>query len=65
MKYMNLLINIDESIHPGKISRKDIKDLYIKEVVENIQIKDSKKLKVVIDCGNGAADASLQNYFKN
>ena len=38
--------NIDESIHPGKISRKDIRDLYIKEVIENIQIKDGKKTEI-------------------
>ena len=56
--------NIDESIHPGKISRKDIRDLYIKEVIENIQIKDSKKLKVVIDCGNGAAGCIAPKLFQ-
>ena len=56
--------NIDESIHPGKISRKDIRDLYIKEVIENIQIKDGKKLKVVIDCGNGAAGCIAPKLFQ-
>ena len=56
--------NIDESIHPGKISRKDIRDLYIKEVIENIQIRDSKKLKVVIDCGNGAAGCIAPKLFQ-
>ena len=56
--------NIDESIHPGKISRKDIRDLYIKEVIENIQIRDSKKLKVVIHCGNGAAGCIAPKLFQ-
>ncbi len=56
--------NIVESIHPGKISRKDIRDLYIKEVIENIQIKDTKKLKVVIDCGNGAAGCIAPKLFQ-
>ena len=56
--------NIDESIHPGKISRKDIRDLYIKEVIENIQIRDNKKLKVVIDCGNGAAGCIAPKLFQ-
>ena len=56
--------NIDESIHPGKISRKDIRDLYIKEVIENIQIRDSKKLKVGIDCGNGAAGCIAPKLFQ-
>ena len=38
--------------------------MYIKEVIENIQIKDSKKLKVVIDCGNGAAGCIAPKLFQ-
>ena len=47
--------NKNKSVNAGIISKIDIKDSYIKEVVNNIKIRDNKKLKVVIDCGNGAA----------
>ena len=56
--------NKNESAFKGIISTIDIKDLYIKEVVNNIQIKDNKKLKVVIDCGNGAAGCIAPRLFK-
>ena len=54
----------NESIYPGTISKIDIKGLYIKEVVENIQIKENKRLKVVIDCGNGAAGCIAPKLFR-
>ncbi len=56
--------NKNESCHTGTISRIDIRDLYIKEVSDNIQIKGSKKIKVVIDCGNGAAGCIAPKLFK-
>ena len=56
--------NKNESANTGIISKIDIKDLYVKEVVNNIQIKDNKKLKVVIDCGNGAAGCIAPKLFK-
>ncbi len=56
--------NKNESAFKGIISTTDIKDLYIKEVVNNIKIKDNKKLKVVIDCGNGAAGCIAPRLFK-
>ena len=37
----------------GKIASKDFKDEYISEIKKNIVVKE--KLKVVIDCGNGAS----------
>jgi phosphomannomutase/phosphoglucomutase len=40
----------------------DIKDYYISEVAENIEI--DKKIKVVIDCGNGAAGCVAPKLYK-
>ena len=40
----------------------DIKDCYISEVVKNIKI--NKKIKVVIDCGNGAAGCVAPKLYK-
>ena len=50
---------------PGKIISKDIKEEYILEVTENIKINKDKKIKVVIDCGNGAAGCIAPELFKN
>ena len=50
----NLINNIDEvPERKGKIRFKDFKDDYILEIKKNIVLKE--KLKVVIDCGNGAS----------
>ena len=50
----NLINNIDEvPERTGKIRFKDFKDDYILEIKKNIVLKE--KLKVVIDCGNGAS----------
>ena len=50
----NLLNKTDEvSKRKGKITFKNFKDEYISEIKKNIVLKD--KLKVVIDCGNGAS----------
>ncbi len=50
----NLINNIDEvPERKGKIRFKDFKDEYILEIKKNIVLKE--KLKVVIDCGNGAS----------
>ena len=40
----------------------DVKDHYISEVTENIQV--DKKIKVVIDCGNGAAGCVAPKLYK-
>ena len=49
------LINQERQLAPktSHVKIVDIKDRYISEVTENIQV--DKKIKVVIDCGNGAA----------
>ncbi|MEC8217730.1 MAG: phosphomannomutase/phosphoglucomutase [Pseudomonadota bacterium] len=56
--------NKNKSDNAGIISKIDIKDSYIKEVVDNIKIRGNKKLKVVIDCGNGAAGCIAPKLFK-
>ena len=62
--YKLINANKNESKNPGIISKIDIKDSYIREIVNNIQIKDNKKLKVVIDCGNGASGCVAPKLFK-
>ena len=50
----NLINNTTKvSDHKGKIIYRDFKDEYISEIKKNIVVKE--KLKVVIDCGNGAS----------
>ena len=50
----NLINNTTKvSNHKGKIIYRDFKDEYISEIKKNIVVKE--KLKVVIDCGNGAS----------
>ena len=50
----NLINNTAKvSDHKGKIIYRDFKDEYISEIKKNIVVKE--KLKVVIDCGNGAS----------
>ena len=56
--------NKNKSDNAGIISKIDIKDSYIKEVVDNIKVRGNKKLKVVIDCGNGAAGCIAPKLFK-
>ena len=61
------LIEVDATI-PDKLgvtSFQDIKEEYINEVKENIDLKSAKKIKVVIDCGNGAAGCIAPRLFKN
>ncbi len=48
---------------PGKIEFLDIKSNYVEEVKNNIQIDDNVRLKVVIDCGNGAAGCIAPKLF--
>ena len=61
--YNLLYINKDKSEVPGKIEFLDIKSNYVKEVKNNIQIDDKFKIKVVIDCGNGAAGCIAPKLF--
>ena len=47
----------------GTIVYKDIKKEYIQEVKENVDINN--KVKIVIDCGNGAAGCIAPDLFKS
>ena len=59
------LINEKElfSKDPGQITFKDIREEYLQEVKKNIHIKS--EIKVVIDCGNGAAGCIAPQLFKS
>jgi phosphomannomutase/phosphoglucomutase len=58
------LINQERDLAPktSHVKIVDIKDHYISEVTENIQV--DKKIKVVIDCGNGAAGCVAPKLYK-
>ena len=48
----------------AEITFTDIKENYINEVLNNINIPKDKKLKVVLDSGNGAAGCIAPDLFK-
>jgi len=48
----------------GKITFIDVREKYISEVLKNIKLEGKKKIKVVIDCGNGAAGCIAPKLFK-
>ena len=48
----------------AEITFTDIKENYINEVLNNINIPKDKKLKVVLDSGNGAAGCVAPDLFK-
>ena len=58
------LINQERDLAPktSHVKIVDIKDHYISEVAENIKV--DKKIKVVIDCGNGAAGCIAPKLYK-
>jgi len=58
------LINQSQDIseNNGKIISKDFKEEYISEIKKNISINE--KLKVVIDCGNGASGCIAPKLYK-
>ena len=60
------LIKNDETLNDssvGNIIYSDIKEIYISEILKNIDT-DISKLKLVIDCGNGAAGFIAPELFK-
>ena len=60
------LIKNDETLNDssvGQITYSDIKEIYISEILKNIDT-DISELKVVIDCGNGAAGFVAPELFK-
>lgn len=46
----------------GKLTEEDVLDAYVKTIQENIQI--SRPLKVVVDCGNGAAGVIAEKLYQ-
>ena len=62
---LNLIKN-DETLNDsseGQITYSDIKEIYISEILKNIDT-DISELRVVIDCGNGAAGFVAPELFK-
>ena len=63
---LNIIKNNENiSATPGTIISKDIKNEYISEVTKNIENNKDKKIKVVIDCGNGAAGCIAPKLFNS
>ena len=58
---LNNDIKFSESV--GSIKSLNVKDSYIEEVSQSLKI--NKKLKIVIDCGNGAAGFIAPDLYKN
>ena len=60
------LINDNEELstsNQGQITYNNIKDIYIEEVINNVE-EDLSNLKVVLDCGNGVAGHIAPDLFK-
>ena len=59
------LLNKDQKFSEsvGSIKSLNVKDSYIEEVSKSLKI--NKKLKIVIDCGNGAAGFIAPDLYKN
>ena len=59
------LLNKDQKFSEsvGSIKSLNVKDSYIEEVSQSLKI--NKKLKIVIDCGNGAAGLIAPDLYKN
>ena len=59
------LLNKDQKFSEsvGSIKSLNVKDSYIEEVSQSLKI--NKKLKIVIDCGNGAAGFIAPDLYKN
>ena len=59
-----LLGGLEENSQKGCIKYTDIKQLYLEEVSKNISVSNPGELKVVLDCGNGAAGCIAPELFK-
>jgi phosphomannomutase / phosphoglucomutase len=53
-----------EDLKKGSLVFEDIKGSYLDEIVSNIKLSNKPKLKVVLDCGNGAAGCVAPELFK-
>ena len=64
------ILSLTKSINGGNnkaeiINANDVIDQYIAEVTHKIKLHNPNNLKVVIDCGNGAAGVVAPKLFKN
>ena len=53
-----------QGLKKGSLVFENIKDSYLDEIVSNIKLSNKPKLKVVLDCGNGAAGCVAPELFK-
>ena len=60
----DLIRNSEEFGKKGEIKYTDIKEPYLEEVSKNIFVQKPEELKVVLDCGNGAAGCIAPDLFK-
>ena len=51
------------SSEKGKVIKKDLRQVYIEDILSHIQLGD-RKLKVAIDCGNGAGSLFAEEVFQ-
>ena len=56
--------SFDVSENSGEVLKKDFKSNYIDEVYKNLNLPENNKIKVVIDCGNGAAGCIAPELYK-
>ena len=64
--FYDLIINnkkVDSKIK-GNVKNIDIKEPYIESLINDINLS-KKRLKVVIDCGNGTASTIIRDVYKN
>lgn len=59
--FREYILNSEFKVGQGKVERVDIKEEYVSKVVSNIQIK--KKMRVVVDSGNGTASVIVKDIF--
>jgi len=48
----------------GSVKKLNIKEEYIEDLINNINL-EKRRLKVVIDCGNGTASTIIRDVYKN
>lgn len=64
--FYDLIINnkkVDSKVK-GNVKNIDIKEPYIESLINDINLS-KKRLKVVIDCGNGTASTIIRDVYKN
>ena len=67
LNYFYNLIKEDKKIESdikGSVKKLNIKEEYIEDLINNINL-EKRRLKVVIDCGNGTASTIIRDVYKN